>query len=87
MTMSANENRKSISSLLNPPSHDQNGSDSSLKAPTSAASRRYSAPPRSSFTTEQEVNQDEQPAKKAKRKRITPEQLVDLLALFEINLI
>ncbi|KAG2180897.1 hypothetical protein INT43_008477 [Umbelopsis isabellina] len=81
--MAANENRKSISSLLNPPSYDQNGSDSSLKAPTSAASRRYSAPPRSSFATEQDANPDDQPAKKAKRKRITPEQLVDLLALFE----
>jgi Homeodomain len=80
--MSANDNRKSISSLLNPPSHDQDSAASSLRSPASASSRRYSAPPRSSFA-EQESNQDDQPVKKAKRKRITPEQLVDLLALFE----
>ncbi|KAG2187794.1 hypothetical protein INT44_005484 [Umbelopsis vinacea] len=80
--MSANDNRKSISSLLNPPSQDQDSAASSLKPPASASSRRYSAPPRSSFA-EQDSKLDDQPAKKAKRKRITPEQLVDLLALFE----
>jgi len=82
--MSTNDNRKSISSLLNPPSQGPDSATPSLKSPASPSSRRYSAPPRSSFSAaEQEANQDDHPVKKAKRKRITPEQLVDLLALFE----